>query len=46
MAEHDHKHGDMDITTQEDTFNGFIRWSVRIALFSIGVVIFLALFAR
>jgi hypothetical protein len=46
MADKDHKHGEMDISAQEKTFDGFIRWSVRIALYSIGVVIFLALFAR
>ncbi|MCI5110120.1 MAG: aa3-type cytochrome c oxidase subunit IV [Marivita sp.] len=42
MAEH--KHGSMDITTQEKTFDGFIRWSTRVAIFSIGVLIFLAIF--
>ncbi len=43
MAEH--KHGSMDIETQEKTFAGFInvtKWSV-IAI--IAVVIFLAVFA-
>ena len=42
MAEH--KHGTMDITTQEKTFDGFVRWSIRVAVFSIGVLIFLAIF--
>ncbi len=42
MAEH--KHGTMDITTQEKTFDGFIRWSMRVAIFSIAVLIFLAIF--
>ncbi|MCR9108350.1 aa3-type cytochrome c oxidase subunit IV [Marivita sp. XM-24bin2] len=42
MAEH--KHGTMDITAQEKTFDGFIRWSVRVAVFSIAVLIFLAIF--
>lgn len=42
MAEH--QHGSMDITEQEKTFDGFVRWSVRVAAFSIGVIIFLAVF--
>lgn len=27
MAEHDH--GNMDITEQERTFEGFVRWTIR-----------------
>jgi hypothetical protein len=46
MADKDHKHGEMDISGQERTFDGFIRWSVRVAVFSIGVIVFLAIFAR
>ena len=42
MAEH--KHGSMDISTQEKTFDGFVKWSVRVASASIGVLIFLAIF--
>lgn len=42
MAEH--KPGSMDITTQEKTFEGFIRYSARGAAISIGVLIFLAIF--
>jgi hypothetical protein len=42
MAEH--KHGSMDTTEQEKTFDGFMRWSIRVAVFSIGVLIFLAIF--
>jgi hypothetical protein len=42
MAEH--KHGSMDVTEQEKTFDGFIRWSVRVAAVSIGILIFLAIF--
>jgi hypothetical protein len=42
MAEH--KHGSMDVTEQEKTFDGFMRWSVRIAAVSIGILIFLAIF--
>ncbi|MFT5869780.1 MAG: hypothetical protein ACI8TF_001893 [Paracoccaceae bacterium] len=46
MADHDFKPGEMDITAQEKTFEGFMRWSVRVAALSIGIVILLALFAR
>jgi len=42
MAEH--KHGTMDTGTHEKTFDGFVRWSTRVAVFSIGVLIFLAIF--
>jgi len=42
MAEH--KHGEMDITVQEKTFEGFIRWSTYVACFSIFVLLFLAVF--
>jgi hypothetical protein len=42
MAEH--KHGSMDISEQEKTFDGFVRWSVRVAVVSIGILIFLAIF--
>lgn len=41
MAEH--KHGSMDISEQEKTFNGFIRMTVWGAAISIGVLIFIAL---
>ena len=40
----DHKQGEMDISVQEDTFNGFITAVIRVAIFSIGVLIFLAIF--
>ncbi len=42
MAEH-HKHGEMDITVQEKTFEGFMKWSTRVAIISICVLIFMAL---
>lgn len=42
MAEHEH--GTMDTTDQERTFDGFIKMSVRVAIFSIGVLVFLAIF--
>lgn len=43
MAEHEH--GSMNIDAQEKTFDGFVKWSMRVAIFSIGVLIFLAIFA-
>lgn len=42
MAEH--KHGEMDITEQEKTFEGFIRFFVYLFGASIAILIFLALF--
>lgn len=46
MADKEHKHGEMDISTQEKTFEGFIKVSVWVAAISIGIVVFLAIFAR
>lgn len=45
MAEQEHKQGEMDITEQEKTFDGFMKWTVNIGIFCIAVVIFLAIFA-
>ena len=45
MAENDHKQGDMDITEQEKTFDGFMRWTVNIGIVCIVIVILLAIFA-
>jgi len=42
MAEH--KHGEMDISEHEKTFVGFITWSKNVVIFSIAVLIFLAIF--
>jgi hypothetical protein len=42
MAEY--KHGSMDIKEQEKTFDGFIRWSVRVVIASFAILIFLAIF--
>jgi hypothetical protein len=39
-----YEHGSMDVTEQEKTFEGFLRWSVRIIVASIAVLIFLAIF--
>ena len=40
-----HSLGSMDISEQERTFDGFIKWSVRITYVIIGILIFLALWA-
>lgn len=45
MADDDYKRGEMEISEQEKTFNGFMRYSVNIGIFCIAVVIFLAIFA-
>jgi hypothetical protein len=42
MAEH--KHGSMDITEQEKTFENFIKYTIRSTMVIIGAVIFLAIF--
>lgn len=42
MAEH--KHGSMDTSAQEKAFEGFLNWSKYVAIASIGVLIFLAIF--
>ncbi|MBS0124753.1 aa3-type cytochrome c oxidase subunit IV [Thetidibacter halocola] len=42
MAEH--KHGSMDITTQEKTFEGFINFVIRAVIVILCAVIFLAIF--
>lgn len=44
MAEDEHKHGSMDTSEHEKTFEGFVKWSVRIAVVSIGILVFLAIF--
>ena len=45
MGENSYKHGEMDVTDHHKTFDGFIRWSIRVGAISIGIVVFLALFA-
>ncbi len=42
MAEH--KPGEMDIREQEKTFDGFVRWSIRVAILSVAILVFLAIF--
>lgn len=39
----DFKHGEMDTTAQEKTFEGFIKFSTWAAIIVIGVLIFTAL---
>lgn len=39
----DHKYGEMDITEQEKTYDGFIKFSVRTTIAIIVVLVFLAL---
>jgi len=46
MADKEHKHGEMDISEQEKTFSGFMRWAVNIAIVCIVIILFLAIFAR
>ena len=38
------KHGEMDVSSQEHAFDGFIRWSIRISCISIAILIFMAIF--
>lgn len=43
MSEGTYKHGSMDTSTQEKTFDGFIRMVTRTAILCIVVLIFIAL---
>ena len=38
-----HKHGEMDITEQEKTFNGFTRFAVWTVVIVLAILVFLAL---
>lgn len=42
----DHKHGSMDITSQEKTFDGFVAFTKWTVIVILGILVFLALFAR
>ncbi|MEM7614051.1 MAG: aa3-type cytochrome c oxidase subunit IV [Pseudomonadota bacterium] len=44
MNDQDHEHGKMDITEQERTFEGFIKFWIYLFGFSAAVLIFLAIF--
>ena len=41
MAEH--KHGTMDTSVQEKTFEGFVNFTIKTVLVIIGILIFMAL---
>ncbi|MFC3614690.1 aa3-type cytochrome c oxidase subunit IV [Lutimaribacter marinistellae] len=43
MAEH--KHGEMDITTQEKTFAGFMKFTTWSVVFFVFLALFLLIFA-
>ena len=43
MADHHHEHGTMDVTEQEKTFNGFVKWSAYTIVIVCIVLAFLAL---
>ncbi len=40
----DYKHGEMDITAQTATFDGFIRFSTKFVIACIVLAVFLAIF--
>lgn len=42
MAEH--KHGEMDISTQEATFHGFMKFMTRAVIVIFAILIFMAIF--
>lgn len=44
MAEHEH--GTMNSEAQEKTFDGFVKFVSRASIVIIGILLFLALFAR
>lgn len=45
MAETEHKHGEMDIAEQENTFNGFVSFLTWGTIICLLVLVFLAIFA-
>lgn len=44
MADQEHEHGTMDITTQEKTFAGFVTFTKWAVIVIIAVLVFLAIF--
>ncbi len=40
----DHKHGDMNIETQEKTFEGFMKFTVRTVIVILLLLIWMAIF--
>lgn len=41
----DHKHGEMEISVQEKTFDGFMAWTKWMVIGIIAFLIFLSIFA-
>lgn len=41
----DHKQGEMDISVQEATYDGFIKFTARSVYVLLAIVVFLAIFA-
>ena len=41
----DHKHGPMDVTVQEKTFDGFINFVIKACTVIFVIVVFMAIFA-
>jgi hypothetical protein len=44
MAEHEH--GSMNSDTQQKTFDGFVKFVSRAVIVIIGILVFMAIFAR
>lgn len=42
MAEH--KHGEMDIKTQTETFDGFMKWTTYTVVFLLVLIVLMAIF--
>lgn len=40
----DHKHGEMDISTQEKTFNGFMAWTKWMVIVILALIVWMAIF--
>ena len=40
----EYKHGEMDITSQTETFNGFVKFMTRAVIAILAVLIFMAIF--
>ncbi len=46
MADNAHKHGEMEITDQQNTFDGFVKFLTNSIIACLVVVVILALFFR
>ncbi|WP_299969840.1 aa3-type cytochrome c oxidase subunit IV [uncultured Roseobacter sp.] len=40
----DHKHGEMNVETQEKTFDGFMQWTTRTVIVIIAIIVLMAIF--